>query len=130
VEAVVSLPLQTVSTPFIGSYVVDLRGPIVEMGRVIVEKIAPPALEIVAAVLPPQPIAAMAPATGVKAVLPVQRTVAAARLQPPVEMGPATAERIVRHVHKTAQAHIRATIALLQPGRPPHGWNAGRHVEL
>jgi hypothetical protein len=130
VEAVVGLLLQTGSTPFIGSYVAVLQDLIVEMGRVTLEKIAPPVPEIVAAVLPLLPIAAMALVTGVKAVPPVQRTVAAARLQPSAAMGPATEEKIVRHVHKTVQAHIHATIAPLQPGRPHPGWSVERHVEI
>lgn len=103
---------------------------IVEMGRVTLEKIAPPVPEIVAAVLPPSPIAVMAPVTGVKAVPPVQRTVAAAHPQPSAVMGPATAGKIVAPVHKIAQAHIHATIAPLQTGKSLHGWNAGRHVEI
>ncbi len=101
--------------------------PIVEMGHVTAEKIAAPALEIVGGVprlpLPPH-TAAMAPAMVGKPAPPVLEIVAPALrlpLQLSAGMGPAMAEKIVRHVHKIAQAHTHATIVPLQPGKHHRG---------
>ena len=47
-----------------------------------------------------------------------------------VEMGLVTLEKIVSHVHQIALEPIHVSIALLQTGKHPLGWNVVHHVEI